>query len=161
MLRLGPRTALPALLFAFAPAVVAAQAPLPYGSPITLAQARTVAAAAEAEALKNNWPVVIAIVDTGGHLVLLHRLDNTQIASVEVARAKAFSAVGFRRPTKVFEDTVAGPGGARITALPGAVPIEGGVPIVVDGRIIGAIGVSGVTSQQDGVIAAAGIAAAR
>lgn len=132
---------------------------LPYGSPITLADARRVAAAAEMTALENGWPVVIAIVDTGGHLVLLQRLDNTQIASVEVARAKAWSAVAFRRPTKVFEDGVgASPSGPRLTALPGAMPIEGGLPLVHDGRIIGAIGVSGVLSQQDGVVAAAGVA---
>lgn len=132
---------------------------LPYGSPITLAEARAVAAAAETTALEHGWPVVVAIVDPGGHLVLLQRLDGTQTASVDVARVKAQSAVAFRRPTKVWEEAVgANPSGPRILGLPGAVPIEGGLPLVRDGHIIGAIGVSGVTSREDGVIAAAGAA---
>ena len=130
-----------------------------YGPPITLEQARKVLAAAETEARKNDWNVVIAIVDTGGNLVLLQRMDDTQIASISVAQQKAWSAAGFRRSTKTFEDTVAaGPAGARILALHGAMPVEGGLPIVVAGKIIGAIGVSGVTSQQDGQIASAGLA---
>jgi uncharacterized protein GlcG (DUF336 family) len=133
-----------------------AQAPA-YGAPITLEQAKKAAAAAEAEAKKNNWNVVIAILDTGGHVVLIQRLDNTQFASVEVARQKAWSAVAFRRPTKVFEDLVAGGGaGTRILGLEGAVPLDGGLPIVVGGKIVGGIGVSGVTGQQDAQIAKAG-----
>jgi glc operon protein GlcG len=129
----------------------------PYGAPITLEQAKKTAAAAEAEARKNNWAVVIAILDSGGHLVFLQRLDNTQFASVEIAQQKAFSAVAFRRPTKVFQDNLAGGGeGFRILRLEGATPVEGGLPIIVDGKIIGAIGVSGVTSQQDNQIAKAG-----
>jgi uncharacterized protein GlcG (DUF336 family) len=139
-----------------------AQTSLPYGAPITLDQAKKALAGAEGEARKNNWNVVIAIVDTGGHLVLLQRLDNTQIGSIEVARQKAWSAAAFRRPTKVFEDAVAGGGsGLRMLKIEGAIPAEGGVPIVVDGKIIGAIGVSGVTSQQDGQIAKAGVEAMR
>jgi glc operon protein GlcG len=137
---------------------VDAQEPMPYGPAITLEQAKGVMAGAEAEAQRNNWPVVIAIVDTGGNLVSLQRLDNAQFGSVEVARQKAWSAAAFRRPTKVFEEAIAG-GGAnlRLLRLEGASPLEGGIPIAVDGEIIGAIGVSGVTSQQDGQIAQAGI----
>jgi uncharacterized protein GlcG (DUF336 family) len=138
-------------------ATVAAQAPMPYGPPITLEQAKEVMAGAEAEAQKNKWPVVITIVDSGGNVVMLQRLDNAQFGSVEVARQKAWSAAAFRRPTKVFQDAVAG-GGAnlRILRLEGASPLEGGIPLAVDGRVIGAIGVSGVTSEQDAQIAQAG-----
>jgi uncharacterized protein GlcG (DUF336 family) len=137
-----------------------AQQALPYGSAITLEAARKVVAGAEAKAKKEGWNVVIAVVDTGGHLVLLERLDNTQFGSVEVARQKAWSAAAFRRPTKAFQDVVAAGGdGLRILKLEGAVPLEGGVPLVVDGKIVGAIGVSGVTSQQDGQIAQAGVEA--
>lgn len=151
-------------LFAFIVILTAAhsttclgQAPLPYGAPVTLEQAKKAVAAAEAEARKNQWNVVIAIVDTGGHLVVLHRLDDTQFGSVEVARQKAWSASAFRRPTKAFQDALAAGGeGLRILKVEGATPVEGGVPIVVGGKIIGAIGVSGVTSQQDAQIAKAG-----
>jgi glc operon protein GlcG len=145
----------------FGAATAGAQQPPPppaYGAPITLEQAKKVLAGAEAEAKKNSWNVVIAIVDTGGNLVLLERLDNTQFGSNEVARQKAWTAVAYRRPTKVFEDAVAGGGmGMRILRLEGATPLEGGLPILVDGKIVGAVGVSGVTSQQDGQIAKAGI----
>jgi len=131
-----------------------------YGPAITLEQAKKVLAAAETEARKNDWNVVVAIVDTGGNLVVLQRMDDTQIASVTVAQQKAWSAAGYRRSTKTFEEAVAaGPAGARILALHGAMPVEGGLPIVVNGKIIGAIGVSGVTSQQDGQIASAGLGA--
>jgi len=141
-----------------APPAPAPQMMLPYG-PITLVQAKKVVAAAEAEAVKNRWPVVISVVDSGGHLVLLERLDDTQIGSVEVAQGKARSAAAFRRPTKSFQDSLAAGGeGLRVLKLPGAMPVEGGLPLVLDGKIIGAIGVSGVTSQQDGVVAAAGAA---
>jgi uncharacterized protein GlcG (DUF336 family) len=135
----------------------AAQMP-PYGTAISLDTARKVAAAAEAEARKSNWNVVIAVVDTGGHLVSLQRIDGTQYGSVAVATQKAQSSVAYRRPTKVFEDAVKG-GNPQLASLPGAMPVEGGLPIVVDGRIVGGIGVSGVTSAQDGQIAAAGAAA--
>jgi len=129
----------------------------PYGAPITLEQARKVLAGAEAEARKNSWNVVIAILDSGGHLVLLQRLDNTQFASIKVAQEKAYSAVAFRRPTKVFQDGVAAGGeGMRLLKLAGATPVEGGLPLIHDGRIVGAIGISGVTSQQDNQIAKAG-----
>ena len=108
-------------------ATVSAQAPPPYGVPITLDQAKKALAGAEAEARKNSWNVVIAIVDTGGHLVALQRMDNTQFGSIEVARQKAFSAAAFRRPTKAFEDVLAGGGaGLRILRVEGASPLEGG-----------------------------------
>jgi glc operon protein GlcG len=142
-------------------ASASAQAPPPppaYGTPISLEQAKKVMAGAEAEAKKNSWPVVIAILDSGGQLVMLQRLDNTQWGSIEVAKDKARSAVAFRRPTKVFSDLIA-QGGAnmRLLNLTGASMIEGGIPIVVDGKIAGAVGVSGVTAQQDAQIAQAGI----
>jgi uncharacterized protein GlcG (DUF336 family) len=150
-------TAVPAFALCLTAATAAAQAPPPYGPPITLDQAKKAMAGAEAEARKNNWNVVIAIVDTGGHLVALQRMDNTQFGSLEVARRKAFSAAAFRRPTKAFEDAVAGGGaGLRILSIDAASPLEGGLPIVVDGKLIGAIGVSGVTSQQDAQIGKAG-----
>jgi glc operon protein GlcG len=151
-------SALIVALVPLAALTAAAQEPMPYGPAITLEQAKDVMAGAEAEAQTNNWPVVIAIVDTGGNVVLLQRLDNAQFGSVEVARQKAWSAAAFRRPTKVFQEAIAG-GGAnlRILRLEGASPLEGGIPIAVDGQIIGAIGVSGVTSEQDAQIAQAGI----
>jgi len=122
---------------------------------LTLAAAKEIAAAAEKEAAANNWNVVIAILDEGGHLLYLQRMDETQVGSVDVAIAKAQSAVKFKRPTKAFEDALAG-GRQAILRLPGAMPVEGGLPLTVDGKVIGAIGVSGVTSQQDGQIAMAG-----
>lgn len=147
------------LVACFGALVVRAQPAPSYGTPINLETAQKVLAAATVEAKKNNWNVVIAIVDPAGYPVLLQRLDDTQVASVEVALQKAKSAAGFRRSTKVFQDAVAGGGaGLRILSLPGAMPIEGGLPIVIGGKIVGAIGVSGVTSEQDGVIAAAGAA---
>jgi uncharacterized protein GlcG (DUF336 family) len=136
----------------------AQQAPPAYGSPITLEQAKKVMAGAEAEAKKNSWPVVIAILDSGGQVVMVQRLDNAQWGSVEVAKDKARSAVAFRRPTKVFQDLI-GQGGAnlRLLNLTGASMLEGGIPIVVDGKVVGGVGVSGVTSQQDAQIGQAGI----
>ena len=143
----------------FAAASASAQAP-PYGPPITLEQAKKALAGAEAEAGKNKWNVVITVLDSGGNIVAVHRMDGAQFGSLEVAREKAYSAVAFRRPTKVFEDLVA-QGGAnlRLLRLTGANPLEGGLPIVADGKIIGAIGVSGGTSQQDAQIARAGLEA--
>ena len=114
------------------------------------------AAASEAEARRNNWPVVIAIVDDGGHLVHLLRLDNTQFGSIEVAIQKARAAIAFRRPTKVWEEHVAD-GRVRYLGLPGTLPIEGGLPIVANGQFIGAVGVSGVRSNEDAQIAQAGL----
>ena len=135
-----------------------AQAPIPYGEPISLEQAKKVIAAAEAESKKNNWPVAIAVVDGSGFLVAFQRLDNTQLGSVEVALEKAKTSALFRRPTKVFEEMlVTGGANLKVLKLPGALPIEGGLPIVKDGKIIGAIGVSGVKSSEDGQIATAGL----
>jgi len=142
---------------------VSAQAPAAppaYGPPITLEQAKKAMASAEAEARKNSWNVVIAIVDSGGNIVMLQRLDDTQFGSIDVARQKAHTAVAFRRPTKVFQDLIAQGGvNLRLLKLEGASPLEGGVPIVLGGKIVGAIGVSGVTSQQDAQIAQAGAVA--
>jgi uncharacterized protein GlcG (DUF336 family) len=142
-----------------------AQAPPPppaYGLGISMDAAKKALAAAEAEAKKNNWPVAIAIVDSSGKLAAFSKMDNTQIGSVDIAIAKAVTANNFRRPTKAFQDGIAqGGGNLRLLAAPGITPLEGGVPIVVDGKIIGAIGVSGVTSEQDAVVAMAGAAAAK
>lgn len=133
---------------------------LPYGAPIPLADAKRVLAAAQAEAVKNKWNVAISIVDAGGHLVAYERMDSTQHGSVLVSQEKAQTAAAFRRSSKVFQDVVAAGGeGLRILRLSGATPIEGGLPLVSGGKIVGAIGVSGVTSAQDGIIAAAGVAA--
>ena len=123
---------------------------------LTLAVAKQVAAAATAEAEKNNWNVVIAIVDEGGHLLYLERRDETQIGSIDVAVEKARTAVRFKRPSKALDDALTG-GRMAILALPGALPLEGGLPIAVDGKVLGAIGVSGVTGQQDAQIAKAGV----
>src|SRR6188474_3775417 len=128
----------------------------PYGAPISLTAAKQAMAAAEAEAAKNNWGVAIAIVDSGANLVMLHRLDNAQLSSVRIAEQKARTAAEFRRPTKVFEDAVAGGGvGLRVLSF-GASVAEGGVPIVSNGKVIGSIGVSGVRSHQDAEVAQAG-----
>ena len=125
---------------------------------LALDLAKKIAAAAEAEAKKNNWNAVIAIVDDGANLVFLERLDNTQLGSLEVAIQKAHTAISFKRPTKAYEDMVAG-GRMAILGVPGIVPIEGGLPLIVDGQFIGAIGVSGGTAQQDGQVAKAGVEA--
>jgi glc operon protein GlcG len=130
---------------------------IPYGAPISLEQAKKVIAGAEAEAKKNNWNVVIAVLDSGGHVVMLQRLDGAQLGSIDVAKEKAHSEVLYRRPTKMFQDLV-GQGGAnlRLLRLSGASVLEGGIPLIVDGKLIGAVGVSGVTSEQDAQIAQAG-----
>lgn len=137
-----------------------AQAPAPpeYGAPISLEQAKKVMAGAEAEAKKNKWNVCIVVLDSGGQTVMVQRLDGAQWGSIDVARDKAYSAVAFRRPTKVFQDLIAqGGGNLRLLNLHGASLLEGGIPIVVGGKIVGAVGVSGVTSQQDAQIGQAGI----
>jgi uncharacterized protein GlcG (DUF336 family) len=129
-----------------------------YGAPITLDQAKKIMAGAETEAKKNNWPVVITILDSGGQMVMSQRLDGAQFGSIEVAREKAYSAVAFRRPTKVFEDGVAQGGiNLRTLRLTGASPLQGGLPILVDGKVVGGIGVSGVTAVQDAQVGQAGI----
>jgi len=124
---------------------------------LTLADAKRVAAAAESEAQRNGWRVVIAVVDDGGHLLYLQRNHDTQFGSVETAMRKAHAAVAFQRPTKASEDAVLG-GRLIHLALPGVIPAEGGVPLEISGVIVGGLGISGVRSFQDGQIAAAGVA---
>jgi uncharacterized protein GlcG (DUF336 family) len=127
-----------------------------YGPSITLERAKTAATAAIAEAGRNGWTMAAAIVDTAGMLVYFEKMDDTQNGSVQVSIDKACSAALFRRPTKAIQDAVAGGGdGIRFLRLTGAVPIEGGLPLVFAGQIIGAIGVSGGASDQDGVCARA------
>jgi glc operon protein GlcG len=122
----------------------------PYGPPITLEVAKRVAAAAQAEATRNHWLMTVAVVDPAGDLVYYERTDNSQVGSSKVAVEKARAAALYKRPTKVFQDAVAKGGvNMRILALDGAVPVEGGVPLISDGRIIGAIGVSGDMSEND------------
>lgn len=129
----------------------------PYGAPITLDQAKKAMAAAEAKARQNNWNVVISIVDSGGHAVMLQRLDGSQLASIRIAEGKARTAVEFRRPTKALEDVIAGGGaGLRYFTVGRVNLMEGGVPIIVGGKIVGGIGVSGVDSKDDARIAQAG-----
>jgi glc operon protein GlcG len=129
------------------------------GKPVlTLEDAKRIAAAAQAEAQANNWRVVIAVVDDGGHLLYLERSHDTQFGSVETAICKANASVAFQRPTKAAEDAVLS-GRLIHLALPGVIPAEGGVPLEIDGVIVGALGISGVRSFQDGQIAAAGVAA--
>ncbi len=134
---------------------VAAQAQLPTKQILTLDTAKKIAAAAEAEAKKRNATVVIAVVDDGGHLLVLERLDDSQVGSVDVGIAKARTAAIFRRPSGVFEDQVKN-GRISALALPGAVALKGGVPIIVEGKVVGAIGVSGNSPQEDEDIARVG-----
>jgi uncharacterized protein GlcG (DUF336 family) len=151
-----------ALIVVLSPVPLLAQEIVPYGPAISLEQARKYIAAAEAEAIKQKWPVAIAVVDGSGHLVAFARLDNTQLGSIEVALEKAKCAALFRRSTKVFEDGLANGGaGLRVLKVPGAVPVEGGLPIISEGKVIGAIGVSGVKPGEDGQVAQAGIEALR
>ena len=139
---------------------VESQTTMSYGTSINLDTAKRVTAPAIAEARKNQWTMVVAIVDISGDLVYLERMDDTQVGSVDVAISKARSAARFKRPTKAFQDALAAGGeGLRILALQGAIPVDGGVPLVVGGKIVGAIGASGGTSAQDGQVAAAGVAA--
>jgi uncharacterized protein GlcG (DUF336 family) len=132
--------------------------PPPYGPPIGIESAKKIMAAAEAEAGKNNWSVVIAIIDSGGHVVMIHRHDNVQLSSIEISQGKAKTALMFKRPSKVLDDAISSGGpGLRFLALKDIVPLEGGVPILADGKIVGALGVSGVLSSQDAQIARAGL----
>jgi len=158
------------LLMAGCAATVAAQAPaaspaanpltIPYGPPISLEMAKKAAAAAIAEAEKNHWLMAVAVVDPSGDLVFYEKMDNTQLGSAKVSIAKARSAALYKRPSKAFQDSVAGGGaGLRVFALEGAVPVEGGIPIMIDGKFVGAIGLSGDSSEHDGQCAAAGVAA--
>jgi uncharacterized protein GlcG (DUF336 family) len=134
-----------------------AQLPNPYGASVTLDQAKKIAALSVTEAAKNNWKMAIAIVDVAGDLVYFEKMDGTQVASVNIAQDKARSAVRFKRPTKAMQDVLAAGGaGVRFLALQGAIPVEGGLPLLIDGKIVGAIGASGGTSDQDGLAAKAG-----
>lgn len=136
--------------------------PLRYGAPITLECAQRVAHAAQREAERHGWTMVIAIVDSGGHLVLHVRLDQAQLGSIEVARQKAETAVRFRRPTKRFEDALAEGGlHLRLLGMTNLTPLDGGLPLVVDGHVVGAIGVSGMQSHEDAQVAEAGAAVLR
>ena len=154
-----PRIALSSLLAAFivtAPRPAAAQGmPNPYGAPITTEVAKKAAAAALAEARKNGWTVYATIVDTGGIVAYVERIDGVQNGSAEVSLEKARTAVHFKRPTKLIEDRITA-GQAQYLKLTGAIPIDGGWPILLDGKVVGAIGVSGATSAQDGQCAKAG-----
>jgi uncharacterized protein GlcG (DUF336 family) len=150
------------LAFAFALSLFAlgalAQAPLPYGMPVSLDNAKKAAAATAAEARKNGWFMGIAVVDTNGDLIYFERMDNTQVGSVLIAIRKAQTATKFKRPSKVFQDNLAkGDAFTYLLGLEGAMPVQGGLPIVADGKIVGAIGVSGATGDQDSQCAQAGI----
>ena len=134
-----------------------AQMPNPYGASISLENAKKAAAPALAEAEKNHWNMAVAIVDPSGNLVYYEKMDNTQLGSANVAIDKARSAALFKRPTKALQDALAAGGdGLRILRVQGAVPVEGGIPLIMDGKIVGAIGVSGATSAQDAQCAKAG-----
>jgi uncharacterized protein GlcG (DUF336 family) len=136
---------------------VRAQMPNPYGLPITVEDAKKAAAPALAEAAKNNWKVAVAIVDPGGNLVYYEKMDNTQLGSANISVDKARSAALFKRPTKAFQDALATGGeNLRILRLQGTIPVEGGFPLLLDGKIVGGIGVSGATSAQDAQCAKAG-----
>ena len=136
--------------------------PNPYGAPIGVEDAKKAAAAALAEARRNKWTMAVAIVDPSGNLVYYEKMDNTQLGSAEVSIEKARSATLYKRPSKAFQDALAGGGvGLRVLGLKGAVPVEGGIPLIADGRIVGAIGVSGDTSEHDGVCASAGASTIR
>jgi len=139
------------------PQPVPAGATPPYGAPISLDQAKRVMAAAELEAAKNSWQVAIAILDSGGNMVMFHKIDNAQLSAVTVSEGKARTALEFKRPSKVLDDAIAAGGaGMRLLALKDITPLEGGVLVVVDGKIVGAIGVSGALSAQDAQAAKVG-----
>jgi glc operon protein GlcG len=132
-------------------------ATLPYGPPITLDQAKRAMAAAELEAIKNSWQVAITILDSGNNMVMFHKIDNTQLASIGASEGKANTALRFKRASKALDDAIAAGGaGLRLLAVKDITPLEGGLPIVLDGKIIGAIGVSGALSSQDAQVAKAG-----
>src|SRR6266849_10244372 len=142
---------------AFSASRAFAQMPNHYGAPVNLETAKKVAAAAIAEVKKNNWTMAVAIVDTNGDLVYFEKIDGTQTGSVRVSMDKARSAALFKRPTKAWQDVLAAGGdGLRVLGIQGAVPVEGGLPLLIDGKIVGAIGVSGGSAAQDGVAAKAG-----
>ena len=144
----------------FALSVGAQQGPLPYGAPISLEVAKKAAAAAAAEARKNGWFMAIAVTEPSGDLVYFEKMDNTQFGSINIALGKARTAAKFKRPSKVFQDLLAkGDNFTYLLGLEGAMPVQGGLPIVVDGKIVGAIGISGATGDQDSQCAMAGLEA--
>jgi glc operon protein GlcG len=149
-----------ALAFSCAPALAQqteASGLPPYGPPITLDQAKRVMAAAELQAVENSWQVAITILDSGGNLVVFHKIDNAQLSAVSVSEGKARTALEFKRPSKDLDDAIArGGAGNRLLALKDITPLEGGMPLLLDGRIVGAIGVSGAVSAQDAQVAKAG-----
>jgi glc operon protein GlcG len=148
-----------ALLVLCAGLAPAQMLPNPYGQPIRVETAKKAAEAALAEARKNNWKMAVAIVDPNGDLVYYEKMDETQNGSAQISIDKARSAARFKRPTKAFQDALANGGvNLRLLGLQGAVPVDGGVPILIDGKIVGAIGLSGDTSDHDGVCANAGAA---
>ena len=149
------RTALVLLAVFALMASAASHAELPMKKMLTLKVAKNIAAAAEKHATANKWNVVIAILDDGGHLIYFQRMDGAQLGSIDIAQQKALSALKFKRPTKSFSDGIDG-GRSQLLVLPGAVPFEGGLPLMSGDQIVGSIGVSGVTAEQDGMIAAAG-----
>ncbi len=142
------------ILFAFSFAAASA-AELTHKHALNLEVAKAIAAAAEDHARDNNWNVIITILDDGGNMLYMQRMDGAQIGSIEIAHRKALSAINFKRPTKAFSDGVASR--VQLVSLPGAMAFEGGVPITHDGEVLGSIGVSGVTAAQDGMIAKAGV----
>ena len=131
-----------------------------YGEPVTLAEAKKIVAAAQAEAAKNGWNMAIAIVDSGANLVLLEKMDNTQLGSIDVCQQKAMTSLKFKRATKTIEDVIEkGGAGLKMLGMPGVMPVEGGELIVKGDKIVGAIGVSGALSAQDTQVAKAGLTA--
>jgi glc operon protein GlcG len=150
--------ALATLFSAFAGQAVAQSTFPGYGSPVSLENARALIAAAKTEAIKNKWNMAIAVVDTSGAIVAMERMDDTLLVSAQLAVDKASSANGFKRPTKALQDIVTS-GFNPLLSLRGATAVEGGVPIVQGGKIVGAIGVSGASASEDGKVAAAALAA--
>ena len=149
--------ALTAVAFSLTSLAASAQLPNPYGAPIGVDLAKKVAAASVAEARKNNWTMAVAVTDPNGELVYFEKMDATQTGSVDVSIQKARSAARYKRPTKAMQDVLAQGGeGLRVLRLEGAVPVEGGLPLVVDGKVVGAVGCSGSTSANDGIAAKAG-----
>lgn len=145
-------------LILFSSVSALAQSPAPYGLPISLENAKKAATAALAEARKNNWTMAVAVVDPSGTLIYYEKMDNTQNGSAKVAINKARSAALFKRPTKAFADRLtSGNTGLPVLAIEGAVPLEGGIPLFIDGHLVGAIGLSGDTSDHDGQCAQAGV----
>ena len=129
----------------------------PYGPPITLDQAKRVMAAAELEAAKNSWQVGVTILDSGGNMVMFHKVDNAQLSAITTSEGKARTALEFKLPSKALDDAIANGGaGMRLLALKDITPLQGGILVMVDGKIVGAIGVSGALSSQDEQVAKAG-----